>query len=318
MPDAGPTLSTSRAGAALRCEPPWRDAAAALLAEAGLAPPLARPAGRPEFADDPFSPLLQAAAVSPGTATGTAPGTLRQRLLRRVAASAADARRMHTQRHADTVAVQAAPGVTMRTLYRAEAGHRRRPGEPEHVALVEFERGAAWTPPAAALQRECLVLGGQARIGGLALQTLDHLVRPAGAAGGAEGPGAARWCSDTGALLLLRESAPVDGAPAQASAQRATGARWDTYAPGIKRRILWQQGAQAAMLYHALPGAAVPRHGHRHDEECLMLAGHFFLDEVLLRPLDYQIAPAGTEHRVAATDTGVVIYAHGDVDLDLR
>lgn len=72
------------------------------------------------------------------------------------------------------------------------------------------------------------------------------------------------------------------------------------------------------MLYHALPGAAVPCHGHRHDEECLMLAGDFLLDEVLLRPLDYQIAPAGTGHRVARTDAGVVLYAHGDVDLDVR
>jgi quercetin dioxygenase-like cupin family protein len=72
------------------------------------------------------------------------------------------------------------------------------------------------------------------------------------------------------------------------------------------------------MLYHALPGAAVPHHGHRRDEECLMLAGDFFLDEVLLRPLDYQIAPAGTEHRSASTDTGLLVFAHGDLDLDLR
>ncbi len=99
--------------------------------------------------------------------------------------------------------------------------------------------------------------------------------------------------------------------------RRPAAAPWTAYAPGIRRRLMWQQGAQAAMLYHALPGAAVPHHGHRHDEECLMLAGDFFLDEVLLRPLDYQLAPAGTEHHVSCTDTGVLLYAHGDVDLDL-
>lgn len=81
---------------------------------------------------------------------------------------------------------------------------------------------------------------------------------------------------------------------------------------------MWRQGAQAAMLYHALPGAAVPHHGHRHDEGCLVLAGDFFLDEVLLCTLDDQLAPAGTEHRVASTDTGDVIYAHDDVDLDVK
>ena len=100
--------------------------------------------------------------------------------------------------------------------------------------------------------------------------------------------------------------------------QRADVAEWLDYAPGIRRRLMWRQGAQAAMLYHALPGAAVPHHGHAHDEECLMLAGDFFLDEVLLRPLDYQLAPAGSAHRVSATDTGVVVYAHGDIDLALR
>jgi len=308
MHDARQPQGDPLAGASSRPRRPARDEAVTLLARAGLPPPLARPAGRPDFAGDPFSPLLRAAAATPGTV----PGALRGRLLQRVAASAADARRLHTQRHADTVATEVAPGVTLRTLYRAVPGRARRPGEPEHVALVELAPRASWSPPGAAMQRECLVLGGQAQVGEQPLQTLDYLVRPAADAG------VARWSSDTGALLLLRESAPVEGAPARPSTQHAAGARWDDYAPGIRRRILWQQGAQAAMLYHALPGAAVPRHGHRHDEECLMLAGDFFLDEVLLRRLDYQIAPAGTEHRVAATDTGVVIYAHGDVDLDLR
>jgi hypothetical protein len=36
---------------------------------------------------------------------------------------------------------------------------------------------------------------------------------------------------------------------------------------------------------------------------------------VLLQPGDYQLALAGTGHRITATDTGVVIYAHGDLDL---
>lgn len=69
------------------------------------------------------------------------------------------------------------------------------------------------------------------------------------------------------------------------------------------------------MLYHAQAGAAVPQHSHGHDEECLMVQGELFLDDVLLQEGDYQLAPAGTGHRVTETDTGVVIYAHGDLDL---
>ena len=35
----------------------------------------------------------------------------------------------------------------------------------------------------------------------------------------------------------------------------------------------------------------------------------------LLQTFDYQLAPAGSEHIVTQTDTGVVIYAHGDIEL---
>jgi len=302
------------------------DDAAATLARAGLPPPLARPGAAPGMAtaeaDEDFAPLLQAmgprawpAAVAPEAAT-----PLRRRLLERVAASAAAARAMHTQRHADTVAETVAPGVSVRSLYRATAGRARRPGEPDTAALVELAAGAAWHGPAPKApaadgapppQREWLVLRGRVQVDGEALSTLDFHLRPAGAAAGT-------WSSAGGALLLLRESQPAAGAPAAAFTQRAEAGPWLDYAPGILRRVLWRQGAQAAMLYHARPGAAVPRHGHGHDEECLMLAGDFFLDEVLLRPLDYQIAPAGSEHQTSTTDTGVILYAHGDVDLDVK
>ena len=69
------------------------------------------------------------------------------------------------------------------------------------------------------------------------------------------------------------------------------------------------------MLYRADPGANVPHHNHGHDEECLMVQGELFLDDVLLQQGDYQLAPAGTGHHTTETDTGVVLYAHGDLDL---
>lgn len=295
---------------------PWDDPVAA-LARAGLPPPLARPAGAGDASDAQgrhFGPLLLATTPArPATAT-------RRRLLERVLRSAGDARALHTRRHADTVPAEACAGVTLRSLYRA-AGAARRPGEPDAVTLVELAPGASWAGPASPsatspgpdqpLQRECLVLQGCVQVGEVLLGARDYHVVPAGLGIGA-------WSTARGALLYVREAQPAAGAPGRVVTQRAGSAAWVDHAPGIRRRILWRQDAQAAMLYHALPGAAVPPHGHRHDEECLMLAGDFFLDEVLLRPLDYQIAPAGTGHRVASTDTGVVLYAHGDVDLDVR
>ena len=75
-------------------------------------------------------------------------------------------------------------------------------------------------------------------------------------------------------------------------------AGWPAFAPGIRRRVLWQRDGQAALLYHAQAGAQVPHHTHGHDEECLMVQGELFLDDVLLQPGDYQLAPAGTGHRI--------------------
>lgn len=82
--------------------------------------------------------------LDPGLEPDVPPRAPRDRLLRRVAASAANARRVHTLRHADSVARPLAAGAQLRLLYRAEAGQGRRPGEPERVALVELSPGAAW------------------------------------------------------------------------------------------------------------------------------------------------------------------------------
>jgi quercetin dioxygenase-like cupin family protein len=121
--------------------------------------------------------------------------------------------------------------------------------------------------------------------------------------------------SDAGARVFLRESALPGLGTGVAFTVRDAQAGWPDFAPGIRRRVLWQHAGQAALLYHAEPGASVPMHTHGHDEECLMVQGELFLDDILLQEGDYQLAPAGTGHRITETDTGVVIYAHGDLDL---
>ena len=90
---------------------------------------------------------------------------------------------------------------------------------------------------------------------------------------------------------------------------------WLAHAPGIERRVLWQRGSESALLYRVQPGIAVPHHGHGHDEECLLLEGDVFVDDVLLRRGEYQLAPAGTYHEGVSSDTGGILYAHGDIDL---
>lgn len=246
---------------------------------------------------------------------------LRARLMQRAAGTSEAEAGMQTVRRRLALRDLAAPGVQMQWLYRTDTARAPRPGEPRAARLFDIAPGA--TLPAAALgtdstgmHREWLVLQGRVQAvqdahdtqGGVDLGPRDYHVLPAGAA-------APDWRSEHGAQLFLRESdiAAQPGEAAHTVFDDEAG--WPDYAPGIRRRVLWQRDGQAALLYLADPGAQVPVHTHGHDEECLMVQGELFLDDLLLQAGDYQLAPAGTGHRITETDTGVVIYAHGDLDL---
>lgn len=266
----------------------------------------------PDPVDRDLEPLLSEPFAAAWSAAGTAPRTaadpLRARLLGRLAASKAASAAMVTVRLRDLGRVSVAKGVSVRTLYAAPSDRPLRPGEPLRASLVELQPGAGWTGPGPAHHREWLVLRGGARVGGAALEVRDYRVTPSGLA-------AEPVDSESGALLFLRESVLPAHRAGEAVTVRDANSDWPHYAPGIRRRVLWQHEGQAALLYHAEPGASVPVHTHGHDEECLMVQGELFLDDILLQEGDYQLAPAGTGHRITETDTGVVIYAHGDLDL---
>lgn len=265
-------------------------------------------------APDPVDPdtaalLSEPLASAYAAAAGTQPSrAVRGRLLERLSASRAASQAMVTARLKRLPATEVAPGVAVRTLYAAADGSPQRPGEPLLALLVDLQPGSRWAGPEAGLHREWLVLRGSAQIGAQALSLRDYHVAPASHADG-------EVSSAGGARLFLRTSALQSADGDTVHTVRDADAGWPDYAPGIRRRVLWQRDGMAALLYHAAPGAAVPVHTHGHDEECLMVQGELFLDDLLLQEGDYQLAPAGTGHRITTTDTGVVIYAHGDLDL---
>jgi quercetin dioxygenase-like cupin family protein len=270
----------------------------------------------PEPADHDLDPLFAepfASAWARAAPASSAP--VRGRLLGRVSASRQAEAGMVTTRRRRAPRTVLAEGVSSQTLYLADDASATRPGEPLRVRLIEIAAGAELGPEQlggdaelAGRHREWLIVSGQARQGSQALSQRDYAVTPAGHA-------TPRWWADTDTLLFLRESAltaePGDSPHLVLDAQ----AGWPDFAPGIRRRVLWQRDGQAALLYHADAGAQVPNHVHGHDEECLMVQGELFLDDLLLQTGDYQLAPAGSGHHVTETDTGVVIYAHGDLDL---
>jgi hypothetical protein len=250
--------------------------------------------------------LLDVALSSP---TADTPNHVRERLLGRVADSAARHQGMVTVRRRHARVESPADGVQVRWLYEADAGRARRRGEPQRLALVELQPGAHIDAGLGLAQRhsEWLVVRGSVTLDGLALDTLDHH----GHAASAREP---RLASAGGATLYLRDNGSE---PSPAGTSRERQAQWEPFAPGIRRRLLWQAGDACAFIARAQAGAAVPPHDHLHDEECLMLEGELFAGDILLREGELQIAPADLHHGLVQAATDCLVYIRGDAELQL-
>jgi hypothetical protein len=257
---------------------------------------------------DEANRLLLEALVSPPADAAAGPDltALRQRLVRRLAHSVRAASAFHTVR-GEPLWLAAESGLRWRWLYRAPSGRALRAGEPRRVRQIEVSggaRGPLTLEPG--LRCEWLVMRGDVCIDGVTLAVRDYHVA------------AARervdLSSTNGALLYLREAAATleDALP---HTVRDREVPWLPHVPGIERRVLWQRGREAALLYRVQAGVEVPHHGHGHDEECLMVEGDAFVDDILLGPGDYQLAPAGTCHEGVSCDTGGILFAHGDIEL---
>jgi hypothetical protein len=236
------------------------------------------------------------------------PGALRERLLGRVAASAARHQGMLTTRRRQGQAIELAPGATQRWLYRAVDPTALRPGEPLALAIVELAPGVrlAGGMALAVCSSEWLTLRGSVSIDGVALEALGHHGR------GATAGEPVVVAGTEGATLYVRNGG---NAPTPAGTTHERDAVWEDYAPGIRRRVLWQQGGACAYLARAVEGALVPSHGHHHDEESLMLEGDLFLGDILIREGDFQLAPAGRVHGTVQAGSDCVVYIRGDAEL---
>jgi hypothetical protein len=234
---------------------------------------------------------------------------VRNRLLGRVADSAARHQGLITVRTRHLQAQPLADGVAVRWVYRADALRARRAGEPQRLALIDMQPGARLADGLGLAQRhsEWLVMAGSVTLDGVALDTLDH-----------HGHAATRHepvlASAGGATLYVRDNGDE---PSPAGTSRERQAQWENFAPGIRRRLLWQAGNACSYLARAQVGAAVPAHGHRNDEECLMIEGELFTGDILIREHEFQLAPAGLHHGLVQAATACLVYIRGDAELDI-
>jgi hypothetical protein len=250
--------------------------------------------------------LLDDALAAP---TAELPTHLRERLLGRVAESAARHQGMVTVRRRHLQPQTVAEGVQVRWIYEADATRARRAGEPQRVALIELQAGARLTQGLGLAHRhsEWLVVSGSVTLDGVALDTLDHH----GHAASEREPVLA---TAAGATVYLRDNGDE---PSPAGTSRERLAQWEPFAPGIRRRLLWQAGNASAYLARAQLGAAVPAHGHRNDEECFMIGGELFTGDILICEHEFQLAPAGLRHGLVQAATDCLVYVRGDAELDI-
>jgi quercetin dioxygenase-like cupin family protein len=237
------------------------------------------------------------------------------RLAERVHRSALAHRDFRTTRRADLQWSPVVDGVQQAVLH-ASAQAR--------ATLVRLHAGAQLPWPAGTTAQEILVVEGtlQAHPVGPPAVTLErHALALRSAPDAGELVAAATPC-----LLYVRQMlqppASIDGPegrwwalprqPLQIS--HAQGRRWRPTFEGVEVLPMWGSTDITSMLVRFAPGASVPDHHHAADEDCLMLDGEMFLGDILLRPGDYQLAPAGGGHFGETSDVGCTFFFHGAID----
>lgn len=235
---------------------------------------------------------------------------LHQRLLTRVTDSAERHRGYRTVRREQSDWQALAPGARSRVL-RDSGGLR--------AELVQLQAGALLPQAGDAQAQEVLVVQGGLHDGAAAqsavLGPLAYLVRQGGG----------QWQATAPTTLFVRSQLAGSNLPAleagwwQAACRKplqlAAGRRpWAPAGPGVQIQALCGDRQVVSMLVRFEPGAGVPDHDHAIDEDCLMLSGEMFLGDVLLRPLDYQMAPAGVGHFGETSERGGLFYFHGALD----
>jgi quercetin dioxygenase-like cupin family protein len=90
--------------------------------------------------------------------------------------------------------------------------------------------------------------------------------------------------------------------------------KWQAFLPGIRLKILSTDptdGVQTA-LWRLDPGARIPAHPHRRDEECYILEGVLELNGERYQGGDYMLAPAGSRHPSIHSPEGALMLIRGE------
>jgi quercetin dioxygenase-like cupin family protein len=87
---------------------------------------------------------------------------------------------------------------------------------------------------------------------------------------------------------------------------------WQPWLDGVQMKLLHENGEVLSYLLRLAPGARVPAHRHRCDEECVVLEGILRVgSRIEIGAGGYHLAHAGALHGSLSTLTGATIFLRG-------
>lgn len=239
--------------------------------------------------------------------------TLRSNIMQRLAQSIKEEAGLMTVRLKDGAWQKLKTGIRFKQLWNGPEGNS---------VLIEFAPGASLSAHRHNWMEEGIVLRGDLHMGELELGPMDYHLS-------AIGSRHASIQSRQGALAYLRGTSLGDNAsvlreflggflPAQGEPSLTVFAKdtkdWHEVAKGVSRKKLCANDNRVSYFYRMEPESEVPEHSHPQDEECMVLQGELFFGDILLKAMDYQLAPTGSMHGKIYTDVGSILFVRGAKD----
>lgn len=100
--------------------------------------------------------------------------------------------------------------------------------------------------------------------------------------------------------------------PAGMTVVRADQGEWRPILPGIRIKSLRKGEGTETTLWRIDAGAVVPRHPHRHQEECLILEGSVVQSGVEYFAGDFLLAEPGLDHEAFHSPQGALLMIRSE------
>lgn len=99
----------------------------------------------------------------------------------------------------------------------------------------------------------------------------------------------------------------------------ARDGEWTEIFQGVFRKPLFVEptNGYVTFLLKMNPGSRVPNHKHKGNEQCMIIAGEFRMNDKVYQPGDFTVAFDGTDHLDLYTETGTTLLIVSPPDYDL-